>query len=83
MWNACKEEVLKRKELRHQKVQQRQISKFERLIQKQEQKKQDQGGHSNIDDCTNQGLPEKINRNWVINLSSIPLSKEQESLLSH
>ena len=46
-------------------------------------KKQDQGGRSNIDDCTNQGLPEKINRNCVINLSSIPLSKEQESLLSH
>ena len=33
MWNACKEEVLKRKELRQQKVLKRQISKFERLIQ--------------------------------------------------
>ena len=42
MWNACKEEVLKRKEVRHQKVLKRQISKFDRLIQ--EQKKQEQGG---------------------------------------
>ena len=32
MWNACKEEVLKRKEWRHQKVQKRQISKIEKLI---------------------------------------------------
>ena len=80
MWNACKEEVLKRKEVRHQKVLKRQISKFERLIQ--EQKKQEQGGRSNIDDCTNLGQ-EKINKKWVINLSSIPLTKEQENLLSH
>ena len=50
MWNACKEEVLKRKELRHQKVLNRQISKFERLIQGR--KKQEQGGLSNQDDCT-------------------------------
>ena len=80
MWNACKEEVLKRKELRHQRVQKRQISKFERLMK--EQKKQEQGGHSNIDDHTNQGLPD-ISKKWVVNLSSIPLTKEQESLLLH
>ena len=77
---ACKEEVLKRKELRHQRVQKRQISKFERLMK--ERKKQEQGGHSNIDDCTNQGLPD-ISKKWVANLSSIPLTKEQESLLLH
>ena len=53
MWDACKEEVLKRKELRHQKVLKRQISKFERLIQGQ--KKQEQGGCSNKDDHTDQG----------------------------
>ena len=80
MWNACKEEVLKRKELRHQRVQKRQISKFERLMK--EQKKQEQGGCSNIDDCTNQGLPD-ISKKWVVNLSSTPLTKEQESLLLH
>ena len=82
MWNACKEEVLKRKELRHQKVLKRQISKFERLIQ--ERKKQEQGGHSNIDDHTDQGQStDNIKKKWVINLSSIPLTKEQENLLSH
>ena len=47
-----------------------------------EWKKQEQGGCSNIDDRTNQGLPD-INKKWVVNLSSIPLTKEQESLLLH
>ena len=47
-----------------------------------ERKKQEQGGRSNIEDCTNQGLPD-ISKKWVVNLSSIPLTKEQESLLSH
>ena len=79
IWDACKEEVLKRTEMRHQKVQKRQISKIEKLINVQ--KKQEQGGCSNkeVDDCTKQG-PD-INKKWVINLSSIPLTKEQESLL--
>ena len=47
-----------------------------------EWKKQEQGGCSNIDVSTNQRLPD-INKKWVVNLSSIPLTKEQESLLSH
>ena len=77
-----KEEVLKRKELRHQKVLKRQISKFERLIQGR--KKQEQGGCSNKDDCTDQGqLIDNVKKKWVINLSGIPLTKEQENLLSH
>ena len=82
MWNACKEEVLKRKEWRHQKVQKRQISKFEKLIKERKKQEQKQGGHSNIGDCTDQRLPDK-SKKWVVNLSSIPLTKEQESLLSH
>ena len=82
MWNACREEVLKRKELRHQKVLKRQISKFERLIQGQ--KKQEQGGCSNKDDHTDKGQPtDNVKKKWIINLSSIPLTKEQENLLSH
>ena len=32
MWNVCWEEVLKRKELRHQRVMERQMSKFDRLL---------------------------------------------------
>ena len=81
IWDACKEEVLKRTEMRHLKVQNRQISKIEKLINVR--KKQEQGGRSNkeVDDRTKQG-PD-INKKWVINLSSIPLTKEQESLLSH
>ena len=82
MWNACKEEVLKRKEWRHQKVQKRQISKIEKLIKEQKKQEQKQGGHSNIGDCTDQRLPDK-SKKWVVNLSSIPLTKEQESLLLH
>ena len=84
MWNACKEEVLKRKESRHQKVLNRQISKLERLIQGR--KKQEQGGHSNKDDLTDKGQSidkDKVKKKWVINLSSIPLTKQQEDLLSH
>ena len=80
MWNACKEEVLKRKETRHQKVLKRQISKFERLIQGQ--KKQEQGGCSNQDVCMVKD-EEKVKKKWVINLSSIPLTQQQEDLLSH
>ena len=52
IWDACKEEVLKRTEMRHQKVQKRQMSKIEKLINVR--KKQEQGGRSNkeVDDRT-------------------------------
>ena len=81
MWNACQEEVLKRKEQRHQRVMKRQMSKFDRLVYGR--KKQEQGGCSNKDDCTDQGQPLHNAKKWVINLSSIALTKEQENLLSH
>ena len=83
MWNACQEEVLKRKELRHQRVMERQMSKLDWLLYGQ--KKQDQGGCSNQDDFTDQGQPidKDKSKKWVVNLSSIPLTKEQESLLAH
>ena len=80
MWNACQEEVQKRREMRHQRVMERQMSKFDRLLYGQ--KKQEQGGHSNKEDCIDQGHIDKTKK-WVINLSSIPLTKEQESLLAH
>ena len=61
----------------------RQISKFNRLLQNGP-KKQEQGGHSNHqDDCIDQGPHMDGVKKWVINLSSIPLTKEQESLLVH
>ena len=46
-------------------------------------KKQEQGGRSNKDDCTDHGQPTDNAKKWVRNLSSIPLTKEQENLLSH
>ena len=81
MWNACNEEIQKRRELRHQRVMDRQMSKFNRLLYGQ--KKQEQGGHSNKDDHKDQGQHIDKAKKWVINLSSIPLTKEQESLLAH
>ena len=81
MWNACNEEIQKRRELRHQRVMYRQMSKFNRLLYGR--KKQEQGGCSNKDDCKDQGQHIDKAKKWVINLSSIPLTKEQESLLAH
>ena len=80
MWNACQQEVQKRREIRHQRVMERQMSKFDRLLYGQ--KRQEQGGHSNKEDRLDQGHTDKTKK-WVINLSSIPLTKEQESLLAH
>ena len=81
--NACQEEIEKRRELRHKRVVERQISKFNRLLQNC-QRKQEQGGHSNHqDDHIDQGPYMDGVKKWVINLSSIPLTKEQESLLAH
>ena len=85
MWNACQEEIEKRREMRHKLVLERQISKFNKLLQKG-QKKQEQGGCPNHhDDCRDQGPHTDTDgsKKWVINLSSIPLTKEQDSLLAH
>ena len=58
------------------------MSKFDRLVYGQ--KKQEQGGCSNKDDHTDQGQPiDNAKEKWVINLSSILLTKKQENLLSH
>ena len=85
MWNACMAKIERVKELRHRRFMERQISKFNRLLLEKNHK--DQGGCSNhLSGHSNQQGPE-INRNttkkWVINLSSIPLTQEQESLLEH
>ena len=83
LWNACQEEIEKRRELRHKEVMERQISEFNRLL-KNGQKKQEQVGHSNHqDNHIDQGPYMDRVKKWIINLSSIPLTKEQESLLAH
>ena len=85
MWNACMAEIERRKELRHRRVMERQISKFNRPLV--EKNCEYQGGHSNHQSgCSNQHCPEMNNntsKRWVINLSSIPLTQEQECLLAH
>ena len=84
VWNACEEETEKRRELRHKKVMERQMSKFSRLLYGQ--KKQEQGGCSSNDDRLDQGqhIENRGNigkaKKLVINLL---LTKEQESLLAH
>ena len=82
IWNACLEEIEKRREIRHKRVMERQIKKFNKLSKSQEED-EIQGGHSNHQsDCSKgQGL-EKVKK-WVINLSSVPLTKDQEDLLAH
>ena len=52
VWKACEEEIQKRRELRHKRVMERQMSKFIRLLHRQ--KKQEQGGHSKNVDCLDQ-----------------------------
>ena len=85
MWNACTAEIERVKELRHRRVMERQISKFNRLLLEKICK--DQGGCSNYwSGCSNQHGPEmnkNITKKWVINLSNIPLTQEQEYLLAH
>ena len=64
----------------------RQIGKFNRLLKSQEEQDQKQGGHSNHQSgCSKEQGLESYDRakKWVINLSSIPLTKDQETLLVH
>ena len=62
----------------------RQIKKFEILVKIRED--QIQGGHSkHLSDHTKDNKengPDKVKK-WVINLSSVPLTKDQEDLLAH
>ena len=78
-------EIERVKELRYRRVMERQISKFNRLLLEKNCK--DQGGCSNYwSGHSNQHGPEmnkNTTRKWVINLSSIPLTQEQVSLLAH
>ena len=84
IWQACLDEINKRREIRHNKVMKRQIKKFEILVKKWEE--QIQGGRSKhhsdrLKDKEDISLNKE--KKWVINLSSVPLTKDQEDLLSH
>ena len=80
-WKACLEEIDKRREIRHNRLMERQIIKFNKLSKSWED--QIQGGYSKHQiDCSKEQGPEKVKK-WVINLSSVPLTKDQEDLLAH
>ena len=94
IWNACLEEIEKRKELRHKRVMERQIRKFNKLLSlKNSREEQDQQGgcSKHQSDCSKEQGPQnkesaknnERTKKWVINLSSIPLTKDQENLLAH
>ena len=87
IWEACLDEINKRREIRHNKVMNRQIKKYEILVKKWEE--QIQGGHSKHHSGRSKDKEdfslskENQGKKWVINLSSVPLTKDQEDLLSH
>ena len=84
IWKACPEEINKRKEIRHSRVMDRQIKKFNKLVKIWED--QILGGHSKHQSVRSkekeENGPDKVKK-WVINLLSVPLTKDQEDLLAH
>ena len=70
----------KRREIRHHRVMERQIKKFNKLSKSWEEKQGDHSKHQS-DHSKGQG-PDKVKK-WGINLSSVPLTKDQEDLLAH
>ena len=83
MWTSCMAEINRVKELRHEAVMKRQISKFNKLLQLKNCEDQNQGGHSNHQNGhSNQDGPEMTNitpKKWVINLSSTPLLRNKNN----
>ena len=72
----CKILMERVKEYRHNSVMMRQKAKFEGLMQ------QKQGGHSNQGEVSRDTNNTEDTKKWVRNLSSIPLSEDQERLLA-
>ena len=88
-WEECKAEINKVRELRHNTVMERQTRKFTKLFEEKEKHQERHfyhSGHTNYIDHTKADgsiKPSNTNKKWVINLSSIPLTKDQESLLCY
>ena len=79
----CINFINKVRECRHRKVQDRQIKKFNVLVQKTSGcSKQDVRKNREKDGTIENQVSEKT-RKWVINLSKTPLTREQEGLLAH
>ena len=79
----CINFINKVRECRHRKVKDRQIKKFNALVQKSNgHSKQDVWKNREKDGTTENQVSDKT-RKWVINLSKTPLTREQERLLAH
>ena len=77
IWQACLDEINKRREIRHNKVMNRQIKKFEKLVKNWEE--HIQGGHSkHHSNCSKdkEDIGPNKEKKWVINLLSVPLTKD-------
>ena len=80
LMEECKEFIEDHKEARHMQVMECQKKKYEKLWwQKYHSGKFGTGGHSNQD----QDSTASKNKQWVVNLSSKPLSTAQETVLAH
>ena len=86
-WEECKVEIQQVRERRHKLVLNRQISKFNKLLEeKYQETPYYHSGCTNAKVLTNEkGLDthRKVNKKWVINLSSVSLTEGQQSLLEH
>ena len=84
-WEECKLEINKVREIRHNKVLERQRNKFIKLLEEKEKEKQRErqtySDHISYNNCTKTVESTKPNTKWVINLSNTPLTEDQESLL--
>ena len=81
----CKTLMERVKECRHQKVLERQKKKFEALVLKSDGRSKQDVQNNSKKDGTNEDRDGKNREKsrWVINLSSTPLTKDQERLLAH
>ena len=85
-WEGCKAEINKVKKLRQKSVLDKHMLKFNKLLEEQNQKNYNCRRSDYHSGCSNKnGLTMQRNqaKKWVINLSSVPLTKDQESLLAH
>ena len=87
-WEESKAEINKVRELRHNTMMERQIRKFTKLLEEKEKHQERHvyhSGHTNYIDHTKAdgSIKPSNSKKWVINLSSIPLTKDQELLLEH
>ena len=80
MRDTCMSRVI---ECRHNRVLERQKRKFEALVQQKSNGHSNQDVQQNREADNNEDKEREERKKWVINLSSTPLTDEQEKLLAH